>query len=79
MSRTVAAGSQARPWRAADIAFGQLRLHRLQAETLLHDTASRPVPARNGFRAFAVAPSYLKIAGRWPDFVMYQLINPQAG
>ncbi|MEQ4717984.1 GNAT family N-acetyltransferase [Nonomuraea sp. B19D2] len=59
-----------------EIAFKQLRLHRLQAETLLHNTASQRVLARNGFQAFAIAPTYLQIAGRWQDFIMFHLINP---
>lgn len=50
-------------------------LHRLQAETLLHNTASQRVLARNGFRPFAVAPSYLKIAGEWQDHILYHLLN----
>ena len=59
-----------------EIAFKQLRLHRLQAETLLHNTASQRVLTRNGFQPFAIAPTYLKIAGRWQDFIMFHLINP---
>ncbi|MGH3275524.1 MAG: GNAT family N-acetyltransferase [Streptosporangiaceae bacterium] len=59
-----------------DIAFKELRLHRLQADTRLENTASQRVLTRNGFHPFAIAPSYLKIAGRWQDVVMYHLINP---
>ena len=59
-----------------EIAFKQLRLHRLQADTRLENTASQRVLARNGFHPFAVAPSYLKIAGRWQDILMFHLINP---
>jgi len=58
-----------------DIAFGQLALHRLQAETLLHNVASQRVLTRNGFRPFAVAPSYLKIAGQWQDHILFCLLN----
>jgi len=57
------------------IAFKRLGLHRLQAETLVHNTASQRVLARNGFRPFAVAPSYLKIAGTWQDHILYHLLN----
>jgi [ribosomal protein S5]-alanine N-acetyltransferase len=60
---------------AIGVAFKELELHRLQAETLLHNTASQRVLARNGFKPFGVAPSYLKIAGRWQDHIMYQLLN----
>lgn len=58
------------------IGFGQLGLHRLEAGTLLHNTPSQRVLARNGFRPFAVAESYLKIAGRWQDHVLFQRLNP---
>lgn len=58
------------------IAFGELGLHRLQAETLLHNTASQRVLTRNGFRPFAIAPSYLKIAGKWQDQILFHLFNP---
>lgn len=57
------------------IAFHGLGLHRLQAETLLHNTASQRVLRRNGFQPFAVAPSYLKIANEWQDHVLFQLLN----
>ncbi|MTE20060.1 GNAT family N-acetyltransferase [Streptomyces sp. TRM43335] len=61
---------------AVEVAFGRLGLHRLQAGTLLHNTASQRVLARNGFRPFAVAPSYLRIAGQWQDHVLYHLLAP---
>jgi ribosomal-protein-alanine N-acetyltransferase len=57
------------------IAFGELGLHRLQAETLPHNAASQRVLAKNGFRPFAVAPSYLRIAGSWRDMILYHLLN----
>ncbi|HTX85024.1 MAG TPA: GNAT family protein [Streptosporangiaceae bacterium] len=57
------------------VAFGELGLHRLQAETLLHNVASQTVLERNGFVRIGMAPAYLKIAGRWQDFILYQLIN----
>ncbi|MGW0432885.1 GNAT family N-acetyltransferase [Micromonospora sp. NPDC003197] len=59
------------------IAFQKLKLHRLQAETLLHNTASQRVLTRNGFRPYGVAPSYLKIAGMWQDHILFHLINPE--
>lgn len=58
---------------AIEIAAG-LGLHRLQAETLLHNTASQRVLAKNQFIRFGIAPKYLKIAGQWQDHVMYQRI-----
>jgi [ribosomal protein S5]-alanine N-acetyltransferase len=60
------------------VAFGELGLHRMQAETLLDNVASQRVLERNGFGRIGMAPSYLKIAGRWQDMILYQLINPSA-
>jgi [ribosomal protein S5]-alanine N-acetyltransferase len=60
------------------VAFGELGLHRIQAETLLHNVASQKVLERNGFVRIGMAPAYLKIAGRWQDFILYQLINEAA-
>jgi [ribosomal protein S5]-alanine N-acetyltransferase len=57
------------------IAFGGLGLHRLQAGTLLHNVPSQRVLIKNGFRPFAVAPSYLKIAGEWQDHILFQLLT----
>ena len=58
------------------IAFGRLRLHRIQAETLLHNTASQRVLARNGFERIGMAPAYLHIGGAWQDHILFQLLNP---
>jgi ribosomal-protein-alanine N-acetyltransferase len=63
---------------AIGIAFGELGLHRLDAQTLLHNTPSQHVLVRNGFRPFAVAQAYLKIAGRWQDHIMFSLLNESA-
>jgi [ribosomal protein S5]-alanine N-acetyltransferase len=57
------------------IAFGELGLHRIQAETLLHNIASQRVLAHHGFERFGMAPKYLNIAGQWQDHEMYQLIR----
>ncbi len=61
---------------AIGIAFDQLGLHRLQAETLLYNPGSQRVLARSGFRPFGIAPAYLKIAGSWQDHVLFHLFNP---
>ena len=60
----------------AELAFGELGLHRIDAATLLHNTPSQRVLLRNGFRPFAVAESYIKIAGRWQDHILFQLFSP---
>jgi ribosomal-protein-alanine N-acetyltransferase len=59
-------------------AFGDAGLHRLQAATLLHNAASRRVLERNGFTPIGVAPRYLRIAGRWQDHLLFQLLADQA-
>ena len=59
------------------IGFGEYRLHRLEAATLLHNTPSQRVLGRNGFRPFAVSESYLKIAGKWQDHILFALLSPR--
>jgi [ribosomal protein S5]-alanine N-acetyltransferase len=58
------------------IAFGQLGLHRVQAGTMLANERSQRVLERAGFVRYGVAPSYLKIAGRWEDHILYQILSP---
>lgn len=58
----------------ADHARDVIGLHRLQAGTLLHNTASQRVLAANGFERIGLAPRYLEIAGRWEDHVLFQKI-----
>lgn len=53
-----------------------LGLHRLQAGTLLSNSASQAVLQRNGFERIGVARRYLRIAGRWQDHVLYQRTAP---
>ncbi|NIZ92983.1 GNAT family N-acetyltransferase [Kineosporiaceae bacterium B12] len=53
-------------------AWTELGLHRLQAGTLLSNSASQAVLQRNGFERIGVARGYLRIAGRWQDHVLYQ-------
>jgi ribosomal-protein-alanine N-acetyltransferase len=57
------------------VAFEELGLHRLQADTLVHNTASQKVLKRNGFERIGFAPAYLNIAGRWQDHILFQVIN----
>jgi ribosomal-protein-alanine N-acetyltransferase len=55
--------------------FTRLSLHRVQGETLLHNTASQRVLERNGFERIGMAPKHLRIAGRWQDHLLYQRLN----
>ena len=59
---------------AANYAARQLGLHRLQAETLLHNVRSQKVLEKNGFTGYGLAPKYLKIAGQWQDHILFQRI-----
>jgi len=60
------------------VAFGELGLHRIQAETLPHNVRSQRVLERTGFTRFGMAPAYLRIAGRWQDHIMWQLVDTAA-
>jgi len=61
---------------AVHLAFHELHLHRVQAETLVHNLWSQRVLDRLGFARYGLAPAYLKIAGRWQDNLLYQLLTP---
>lgn len=49
-------------------------LHRVEAGTLVHNTASQRVLERSGFTQFGRAASYLFIAGAWQDHLLFQRI-----
>lgn len=61
---------------AGELAFGDLLLHRIQAETLKHNERSQRVLQRVGFEKYGEARSYMHIAGEWQDNVLYQLLTP---
>jgi len=54
------------------IAFEELRLHRLQAATLIDNVASQRVLEKNGFEPIGLARRYLRIAGDWRDHLLFQ-------
>jgi ribosomal-protein-alanine N-acetyltransferase len=60
------------------LAFAELGLHRVQADTLVHNVPSQRVLARTGFVRIGLAPRYLKIAGRWQDCILHQLLSDQS-
>ncbi|OAN40958.1 GNAT family N-acetyltransferase [Microbacterium sp. H83] len=58
----------------AAYATTEIRLHRLQAATLLHNVPSQRVLLGAGFERIGVAPRYLHIAGEWQDHILFQLL-----
>jgi ribosomal-protein-alanine N-acetyltransferase len=62
---------------AVDFACAQAQgrgLHRVEAGTLVHNTASQAVLERCGFEYYGTAPKFLFIDGDWQDHKLYQRI-----
>lgn len=57
-----------------ETARDELRLHRIEAATLLHNAGSQRVLLKAGFQQIGMAPRYLQIAGSWQDHNLYQVI-----
>ena len=57
-------------------AFEALDLSRIEAACLPENAASRGVLERCGFKYEGVAQSYLQIAGRWRNHVLYASLRP---
>jgi [ribosomal protein S5]-alanine N-acetyltransferase len=53
------------------MAFNALRLHRIEAATMLKNFASMRVLESVGFAREGLAHAYLKINGRWEDHLLY--------
>jgi len=53
------------------VAFGAIRLHRVEAATMLANIASRRVLEASGFEQEGISRAYLKINGRWEDHILY--------
>ncbi|MBB5516052.1 ribosomal-protein-alanine N-acetyltransferase [Rubricella aquisinus] len=63
-----------------DHAFHRMDLSRIEAACLPENAASRALLERCGFKYEGVAQSYLQIAGRWRNHVLYaQLRNDRRG
>ena len=56
-------------------AFKNFELSRIEAATLPENQASRSLLENIGFKYEGVAQSYLQIAGRWRNHVMYSLLR----
>ncbi|MER5278307.1 GNAT family protein [Streptomyces sp. NPDC002809] len=57
-----------------ELARDELRLHRIEAGTVLENAASQRVLAKCGFEEFGLAPRYLHIDGEWRDHRLFQRI-----
>jgi ribosomal-protein-alanine N-acetyltransferase len=53
-------------------AFDELGLHRVEAATLVDNLSSQQVLEKNGFERIGLVPRYLRIAGEWRDFLLFQ-------
>jgi [ribosomal protein S5]-alanine N-acetyltransferase len=56
-------------------AFSDLALHRIEAACLPRNEASIRLLESCGFKAEGYAASYLKIAGRWEDHILFAKVN----
>ncbi len=63
---------------AVDPAFQTLDLHRVQAETVAVNSRSIRVLERIGFTHYGTATACSRIAGRWQDHRLYELITPNS-
>jgi ribosomal-protein-alanine N-acetyltransferase len=54
-----------------DWGFGKAGFHRLEAATLVDNTASQTVLRRNRFTEIGLSPKYLFIAGAWRDHILF--------
>ncbi|HRQ82187.1 MAG TPA: GNAT family protein [Azospirillaceae bacterium] len=57
-----------------DFAFGNLRLHRIEAACLPSNAASRGLLKKLGFSEEGYARSYLCIDGAWCDHILYAMV-----
>jgi len=60
---------------AVEYAFGELRLHRIEANIMPRNQRSRRVVEKLGFQEEGLARKYLKINGVWEDHIHYVIFN----
>jgi len=58
-------------------AFRTLEMHRVEANLMEHNLASRALVKRAGFRLEGYSPRFLKIAGRWQDHERWALLREE--
>ena len=58
-----------------EIAFVELKLHRIEANIMPSNLSSKRVVIKNGFVDEGLSSKYLKINGKWEDHHRYVLIN----
>lgn len=58
-----------------DLAFGQLDLHRIEANIMPRNAASLRVVEKQGFVNEGVSQKYLRINGKWEDHIHMVLLN----
>ena len=61
------------------MAFGALRLHRIEAATMPENAPSIRVLERNGFAREGYARRYLKINGDWRDHILFARLADDVG
>lgn len=61
---------------AAEHAFGEVGLHRLEAGAMPSNVASQRVLEKAGFTRVGTTRGLLFIAGRWEDHILYELVGP---
>lgn len=57
-----------------DLAFNDLKLHRVEAACVPTNGASRRVLEKSGFREEGLAQAYLKINGQWADHILFGIL-----
>ncbi|TDB94491.1 GNAT family protein [Actinomadura sp. 7K534] len=61
---------------ALDVAFGALRLHRVEAFTRVDNLASQRVLQRNGFTVVGTSRRHIHLNGRWHDERLFERLAP---
>ncbi|NQT61112.1 MAG: GNAT family N-acetyltransferase [Bacteroidetes bacterium] len=57
------------------IGFEEFSLHRIEANIMPENTASRAVAEKLGFKSEGISEKYLRIAGKWEDHIHYVLLK----